>query len=177
MCTRSSRRRQCSWLDGLLLLRSHLRVFFIHWNCRRLGKEMGGDSVLDPVWAGSAKQSEITGGEKWSLLIETRKPENWDWHLQKRDFGETAASCSGGEAGSEEGGGKGVRIATYAVTKHIEKKAGLIWRRPFPSGPEKQKPYSLLFIQKVWVGKRKMHVWGWEHLLEQVILKAAQQWL
>lgn len=64
---------------------------------------MGGDSILDPVWAGSAKQSEITGWKKRGLLIETRKSENWG--LKKKDLEETSASSSSGMG--VEGGGRG----------------------------------------------------------------------
>lgn len=47
--------------------------------------------------------------------------------MKKKDLKETSANSSsrwGWE--SEEGGGKRVRISTYAATKLVEKKAGLI---------------------------------------------------
>lgn len=59
------------------------------------------------------------------MLIEPRKSENWG--LKKKDLKETSAnSSSRWEWESEEGGGKRVRISTYAATKLVEKKAGLI---------------------------------------------------
>lgn len=57
------------WLNGLLTV----WISSVCWNCCGLGREIGGDSTLDPLWAGSAKQSEITGWKKWSLLIGTRE--------------------------------------------------------------------------------------------------------
>ena len=169
-CNKYYRGREKGWVKAPVLARwwqltertatvqSHLSAFFAPWNCWRLGKEMRGDSLLDPVWAGSAKQSEITGWKKWSLLIETRKSENWG--LKKKDLEETSA-CSPSGLGVGEWGRRGrrVRVSTQAVTKLVERKAGLIWCRLFPSGSEKQKHYNVLFVQKVWVEKGKLHVW------------------
>ena len=119
-------------------------------------------------------RDNMTGWKKWTVLIETRKSENWG--LKKKDLEETSA-CRPSGVGVGEWGRRGrrVRVSTSAVTKLVERKADLIWCRLFPSGSEKQKHYNVLFIQKVWVEKGKMHVWDQEHLLEQVFLKIAKQ--
>ena len=112
-CNKYYRGREKGWVKAPVLARwwqltertatvqSHLSAFFAPWNCWRLGKEMRGDSLLDPVWAGSAKQSEITGWKKWSLLIETRKSENWG--LKKKDL-EATSACSPSGLGVGEWG-------------------------------------------------------------------------